>query len=123
MLCALFWLLLTGAGPTWGRNVPETTRNKSLSLAILAAARYMQGDVASFSVALEEVERRQLLPGYTIDWKYWDTDCSPFKGMYGSSVLNILDHMNKISANEKIRFNIRFPPQMSLSVRLSIYPK
>ena len=76
---ALFWLLHTGVGTTWGNNVPETARNQSLSLAILAASRYMQRDIASFSVALEEVERRQLLPGYIIDWKCWDTDCSPFK--------------------------------------------
>ena len=75
-----FWLLISVVGLTWGSNRPETTTNNSLSLAILAPARYLQGAVASFSVALEEVERRQLLPGYTIDWKYWDTDCNPFQG-------------------------------------------
>ena len=80
MVYTIFWLLLIGMGLTWGRNVPETSRNKSLTLAILAPAQYMQRALTSFSVALEEVERRQLLPGYTINWKYWDTNCNPFQG-------------------------------------------
>ena len=84
MVCTIFWLLLTSVGSTWGRNVPETSRNKSLTLAILAPARTMQRSLASFSVALKEVERRQILPGYTIDWKFLDTDCNPFQGKTGA---------------------------------------
>ena len=76
----IFWLLLTGVGSIWGRNVAEMAGNKSLSLAILAPVQYMQRSIASFSVALEEVERRQLLPGYSIYWKLLDTDCNAFKG-------------------------------------------
>ena len=80
MASTVFWLIIIGTGSTWGGHVPETAGNKSLSLAILAPALYMQRALASFSVALEEVERRQLLPGYTIDWKLWDTNCNPFQG-------------------------------------------
>ena len=76
----ILWLLLTGVGSTWGRNVAEMAGNKSLSLAILAPVQYMQRSVASFSVAVEEVKRRQPLPGYSIYWKLLDTQCNAFKG-------------------------------------------
>ena len=80
MVCTIAWLLLTALGSTLGGNVPETAGNKSLSLAILAPVLYTQRSLSSFSVALQEVKRRQLLPEHTIDWKFWDTDCNPFYG-------------------------------------------
>ena len=80
MTSMIFWMLIIVVGSIWGGNVAETAANKSLRLAILAPARYIRRSLPSFSVALEEVERRQLLPGYTIDWKFWDTSCNPFHG-------------------------------------------
>ena len=80
MVCTIIWLLLASIGSTLGRNVPETSKNQTLTLAILGPARVLQRSLASFSVALEEIKRRQLLPGYTIDWKFWDTNCNPFQG-------------------------------------------
>ena len=96
MVYIIFWLLLTSVGSTLGRNVPESPRNKSLTLAILAPARIMQRSVASFSVAVEEVERRQILPGYTINWKFWDTNCNPFQGKTDSvKMCNIVKCISK----------------------------
>ena len=41
MVGTLLWLLLTGVGSTWGRNVAEMAGNQSLTLAILAPVQYM----------------------------------------------------------------------------------
>ena len=81
VMAALFLLLVIGVGSTWAANGPEVAGTKSLSLAIMGPSRYIQGAVAGFSLGFEEIERRQLLPGYAIDWTYWDTQCNPFHGM------------------------------------------
>ena len=99
MACTIFWLLLTGMGSTWGRNVPETAGNDSLSLAILAPVQYMQRNLASFSVALEEVKHRQLLPYQTIDWKFWDTNCNP---LHGKTVANKISNTIKTTCLGKV---------------------
>ena len=107
MVYTIFWLLLIGVGLTWGGNVPETPGNKSLTLAILAPARFMQRGLASFSVALEEVERRQLLPGYTIDWNFWDTNCNSFQGKTAVlKICNIVKYVSEIYLGYGILFYI-----------------
>ena len=83
MVAAFLLLFIIGAKSTWGANVPEVPGNKSLSLVLMAPARYMGGSVAAYKVAFEEIENRQLLPGYSIDWTFWDTDCNPLHGMLG----------------------------------------
>ena len=81
VMAAVFLLLVLGARSTWGANVPEMAGNKSLSVVVMGPSQYLQGAIAGVSLGFEEIERRQLLPGYTIDWTYRDTECNPFHGM------------------------------------------
>ena len=87
IMAAFILLFVTGAGSTWGANVPEVAGNKHLSVVIMAPSHYFPESMGAFNVAFEEIKNRQLLPGYTIDWTFRDTDCNPFQGMLRTNLI------------------------------------
>ena len=74
-----WFLVVTLAWPCEG-HVPGRAVNDTLSLAFLGTARALPGALPAISVALKEVERRELLPGYNVEWRFLDSNCNPYTG-------------------------------------------
>ena len=78
------WLLLVIVQSALGGNIAGLALNDTLNLAFLIP---WTGDVpigsstaAGFTLGIQEVHNRQLLPGYTVDWQFRDTWCKPQQG-------------------------------------------
>ncbi len=71
---------------TMAGNVQGVAVNNTLTLGYLVP--WTQGTSfgptmgSAIIVGLQEVERRRLLPGYTIEWMLQDDWCEPLRGMY-----------------------------------------
>ena len=80
MWSSLPWMLVVTLGAARGGHIPGVALNDTLNLAFLGPTRILTGALPAFSVALKEVQRRQLLPGYDIQWQYRDSNCNPYSG-------------------------------------------
>ena len=95
MKSLLAWLLVVALETASGGHIPGTAVNGTLNLAFLSAMGSMPGVVPGFSVALDEIQRRELLRDYTIEWQYWDTACNPYTGEpYSNSVIEFTVQWN-----------------------------
>ncbi len=81
----VFWLMYCSDRPVWGGNVQGMAVNKTLTVAY--SIPWVQGwpvgirAGSAIIVGIEEVERRQLLPGYHIDWIWRDSQCNSAIGI------------------------------------------
>ena len=98
------WLLLLLTEPVCGAHVPGIAVNDTLNLAFLAPWSHdwvlAPGAASGFSLALEEVNNRQILPGYTIEWKFRDTYCKPQQGWLHVLSTQIGPHRDRIQPIE-----------------------
>ena len=83
-LAVLLWLCLRLDGTTAG-NVQGVAVNNTLTIAysIPWSHDWAVGPVmgSAIVVGLEEVRRRQLLPGFDIEWVWRDSYCKPLHGI------------------------------------------
>ena len=80
MKSLLAWLLVVVLGSASGGHVPGTALNGTLNLAFLFPAMGSVGTMPGISVAVKEIQRRELLPSYTIEWQLWESGCNPYTG-------------------------------------------
>ena len=94
MKSLLAWLLVVALGSASGGHVPGTALNGTLNLAFLFPTMGSVGTMPGISVAVKEIQRRELLPSYTIEWQLWVSGCNPFTGKtlfeFNDMICNIL---------------------------------
>ena len=102
------WLVLVYSKYVWGGNVQGEAVNKTLNVAF--SIPWTQGWTvgsragAAIIVGIEEIKRRQILPGYEIEWVWRDSLCNPMQG-----IQMIVDMWSSVV----VRMTILFQPKAS----------